>query len=133
MTPEAVARCNELLVRVRRPLDMAAQFVAAVAVAVLLADYLPLSLRIGYVAVTSAVLLSQLLCHRRFVADRERRRRATVWLGRFVVVYALNGLIFGAILAVLAALPHQPVPRSEEHTSELQSLMRSSYAVFGLT
>src|SRR3546814_17906930 len=97
MTPEAVARCNELLVRVRRPLDMAAQFVAAVAVAVLLADYLPLSLRIGYVAVTSAVLLSQLLCHRRFVADRERRRRATVWLGRFVVVYALNGLLFCAI------------------------------------
>src|SRR3546814_7088610 len=28
--------------------------------------------------------------------------------------------------AVLAALP----PRSEEHTSELQSLMRTSYAVF---
>src|SRR3546814_3308979 len=26
----------------------------------------------------------------------------------------------------------QPVPRSEEHTSELQSLMRSSYAVFCL-
>src|SRR3546814_11966879 len=110
MTPEAVARCNELLVRVRRPLDMAAQFVAAVAVAVLLADYLPLSLRIGYVAVTSAVLLSQLLCHRRFVADRERRRRATVWLGRFVVVNALNGLLFGHILAFLAALPPPPVP-----------------------
>src|SRR3546814_11780519 len=26
----------------------------------------------------------------------------------------------------------QPVPRSEEHTSELQSLMRNSYAVFCL-
>src|SRR3546814_3649036 len=25
-----------------------------------------------------------------------------------------------------------PAPRSEEHTSELQSLMRSSYAIFGL-
>src|SRR3546814_4609826 len=30
-----------------------------------------------------------------------------------------------------AALP--PAPRSEEHTSELQSLMRISYAVFCLT
>src|SRR3546814_9021427 len=28
--------------------------------------------------------------------------------------------------------PGQPVPRSEEHTSELQSLMRNSYAVFCL-
>src|SRR3546814_2274862 len=29
-------------------------------------------------------------------------------------------------------LPHQPIQRSEEHTSELQSLMRISYAVFCL-
>src|SRR3546814_6373833 len=28
--------------------------------------------------------------------------------------------------------PPQRAPRSEEHTSELQSLMRTSYAVFGL-
>src|SRR3546814_9647175 len=28
--------------------------------------------------------------------------------------------------------PHIPAPRSEEHTSELQSLMRISYAVFCL-
>src|SRR3546814_5663479 len=28
--------------------------------------------------------------------------------------------------------PHEPLPRSEEHTSELQSLMRNSYAVFCL-
>src|SRR3546814_4007107 len=27
-------------------------------------------------------------------------------------------------------MPHVPVTRSEEHTSELQSLMRSSFAVF---
>src|SRR3546814_17861837 len=35
---------------------------------------------------------------------------------------------------VLDPLEHQPrhVPRSEEHTSELQSLMRISYAVFCL-
>src|SRR3546814_5075799 len=31
-----------------------------------------------------------------------------------------------------AAMPTAPLPRSEEHTSELQSLMRSSYAVFCL-
>src|SRR3546814_5534708 len=29
-----------------------------------------------------------------------------------------------------AALSDKPCPRSEEHTSELQSLMRTSYAVF---
>src|SRR3546814_4919688 len=32
-----------------------------------------------------------------------------------------------------AQTAQQPVPRSEEHTSELQSLMRISYAVFCLT
>src|SRR3546814_9792063 len=32
-----------------------------------------------------------------------------------------------------AALPPAAVVRSEEHTSELQSLMRNSYAVFCLT
>src|SRR3546814_5815117 len=30
------------------------------------------------------------------------------------------------------AIFERPLPRSEEHTSELQSLMRISYAVFGL-
>src|SRR3546814_6135196 len=34
--------------------------------------------------------------------------------------------------AVAIALLHVPVDRSEEHTSELQSLMRTSYAVFCL-
>src|SRR3546814_3667416 len=32
----------------------------------------------------------------------------------------------------LRGRPVQPLPRSEEHTSELQSLMRNSYAVFCL-
>src|SRR3546814_10341315 len=42
-----------------------------------------------------------------------------------VFVYALiAGMIFGGILGAIA--------RSEEHTSELQSLMRISYAVFCL-
>src|SRR3546814_5576653 len=34
--------------------------------------------------------------------------------------------------AVLSGAPLPPAPRSEEHTSELQSLMRISYAVFCL-
>src|SRR3546814_2910765 len=38
----------------------------------------------------------------------------------------------GARLADVAAVEDQPVVRSEEHTSELQSLMRISYAVFCL-
>src|SRR3546814_4187294 len=36
------------------------------------------------------------------------------------------------VLEHLAQIAHRP-PRSEEHTSELQSLMRNSYAVFCLT
>src|SRR3546814_1075433 len=51
---------------------------------------------------------------------------------------ARSALALGASMAVLAAAPNQwlalvaVVPRSEEHTSELQSLMRISYAVFCL-
>src|SRR3546814_9051699 len=41
-----------------------------------------------------------------------------------------NSADFLALPAHLAQLP--PRPRSEEHTSELQSLMRNSYAVFAL-
>src|SRR3546814_10312735 len=43
-------------------------------------------------------------------------------------------MLFGPSLACDVADDHgTPVPRSEEHTSELQSLMRISYAVFCLT
>src|SRR3546814_9919050 len=38
-----------------------------------------------------------------------------------------------AFYGLRAALTNLPVERSEEHTSELQSLMRNSYAVFCLT
>src|SRR3546814_9143726 len=42
--------------------------------------------------------------------------------------------ISGAWIANLTALePYKPYVRSEEHTSELQSLMRTSYAGFCLT
>src|SRR3546814_4006075 len=40
-------------------------------------------------------------------------------------------LIFAGVV-LLAALHLVPIARSEEHTSELQSLMRISYAVFSL-
>src|SRR3546814_10130577 len=47
---------------------------------------------------------------------------------------ALRLLRFPPFIAVLASIPLRWVelPRSEEHTSELQSLMRRSYAVFCL-
>src|SRR3546814_9622536 len=41
----------------------------------------------------------------------------------------LAGISIGALNAAVIAGP----PRSEEHTSELQSLMRNSYALFCLT
>src|SRR3546814_6660393 len=44
--------------------------------------------------------------------------------------------ILACPLIYMLSLPHAPIdlhdPRSEEHTSELQSLMRISYAVFCL-
>src|SRR3546814_10479201 len=48
-------------------------------------------------------------------------------------VYAIAAQAVGATLRVAPALPADArMPRSEEHTSELQSLMRISYAVFCL-
>src|SRR3546814_1058538 len=55
--------------------------------------------------------------------DRKRRRRATPG-GRNTVQHLLDG-------PDVAVAIGSPV-RSEEHTSELQSLMRNSYAVFCL-
>src|SRR3546814_7984692 len=43
---------------------------------------------------------------------------------------AIGGYLIGLLLGVLSLYPD--IPRSEEHTSELQSLMRISYAVFCL-
>src|SRR3546814_3979893 len=63
---------------------------------------------------------------------------------RRVVVYVGDHLIAGPALGMQAGIHHQParapqftlqpseVHRSDEHTSELQSLMRISYAVFCL-
>ncbi|MCW0233462.1 MAG: ATP-binding protein [Ferrovibrio sp.] len=105
-----VARRNELLVRVRRPLDMALQVFAAVAVVLLLDDYLPLGLRLGYLAATASVVGLQYLTHRRFMADRERRSRAGAWRWRLIAVYSLNGALFGATAATIVSLPYEAAP-----------------------
>src|SRR3546814_3428171 len=46
--------------------------------------------------------------------------------------YAVRGPLDATIAVFDGRVNGQPFPRSEEHTSELQSLMRLSYAVFCL-
>src|SRR3546814_1225436 len=60
-------------------------------------------------------------------------RRGTFILG-LLVIYIGAALALFALRAgsVREGAPFAPVSRSEEHTSELQSLMRISYAVFCL-
>src|SRR3546814_1269108 len=61
-------------------------------------------------------------------------------LGIAVEAYALQPALYGTHAAIALCLGRgaavrrrsNPLPRSEEHTSELQSLMRISYAVFCL-
>src|SRR3546814_2329976 len=48
------------------------------------------------------------------------------------VLVLIDGVRVGSVSAGLTAFQDLPVDRSEEHTSELQSLMRISYAVFCL-
>src|SRR3546814_4988536 len=72
------------------------------------------------------------------VARAGRRRRMLSALGVLASGVALHGMALA--IDVNAATPEQlreirgigPKMRSEEHTSELQSLMRISYAVFCL-
>src|SRR3546814_1584053 len=47
-------------------------------------------------------------------------------------VGASRKAVVGAVVGTVAGLFFGPIGRSEEHTSELQSLMRISYAVFCL-
>src|SRR3546814_2406746 len=66
--------------------------------------------------------------HRAYRQDGRRR-------DRFVQVFATNadGIADERPIARDSRVRREPVvPRSEEHTSELQSLMRISYAVFCL-
>src|SRR3546814_6480769 len=55
---------------------------------------------------------------------------ATVALG--LLAYEIAGAKAGAVLGTAMAIKMVAYIRSEEHTSELQSLMRISYAVFCL-
>src|SRR3546814_3199302 len=62
------------------------------------------------------------------------RRRGAVLMARIkVMIVDDSALIRQLMTEILSADPElEVVGRSEEHTSELQSLMRISYAVFGL-
>src|SRR3546814_5880412 len=60
---------------------------------------------------------------------------AVAWLGRrreLTVGLISGNCNMGLLLAAFPPGTDGDVVRSEEHTSELQSLMRISYAVFGL-
>src|SRR3546814_5146471 len=65
-------------------------------------------------AAASGTLLRQHAAYGRLASPEDRRHRRRAGLQR-------------------RPRPHDPPLRSEEHTSELQSLMRTSYAVFCLT
>src|SRR3546814_5175344 len=59
-------------------------------------------------------------------------RKPTAQPGRHGVCHALHPQVAGGLVAGLANYCARLGNRSEEHTSELQSLMRISYAVFCL-
>src|SRR3546814_2377433 len=69
------------------------------------------------------------------VERQPHRRPPKIGLDRLRVEYRCNARLVGAGVDAQrpADRPRRPAPlRSEEHTSELQSLMRTSYAVFCL-
>src|SRR3546814_10398020 len=55
-----------------------------------------------------------------------------VYSHRYLVLGLLVGALLMGLLVTFMTTPQYPSTRSEEHTSELQSLMRISYAVFCL-
>src|SRR3546814_4729877 len=63
-----------------------------------------------------------------FRSNQQSAELMGVPVGRTTIgIYALSGFLSG-----LAGIAYTLYTRSEEHTSELQSLMRNSYAVFCL-
>src|SRR3546814_2015845 len=66
------------------------------------------------------------------LVERTRRVVRFTALGNAIVEKAHRVLREAEELADMAAAAAAPLVRSEEHTSELQSLMRISYAVFCL-
>src|SRR3546814_2835017 len=64
---------------------------------------------------------------------RSRWRPAAAWRRCTALIQAIDKLVFTDMNLVIGIyLDEQGAERSEEHTSELQSLMRISYAVFCL-
>src|SRR3546814_10490955 len=63
---------------------------------------------------------------------REWRLEEVLGVGGFGIVYKGRGIYFDELVAIKEYFPSAISERSEEHTSELQSLMRISYAVFCL-
>src|SRR3546814_6201231 len=69
------------------------------------------------------------------IGGRDVERFPSAVTGRRIAYVGANAYHFVGSLRdnLLYGLKHRPLrPRSEEHTSELQSLMRISYAVFCL-
>src|SRR3546814_4931845 len=58
----------------------------------------------------------------------------TISIAAWVMSYVSfhDGLVLSYVASMAAAMIASVIPRSEEHTSELQSLMRISYAAFCL-
>src|SRR3546814_7663109 len=63
---------------------------------------------------------------------REGFVRFWAGMGRLMLIFTLGALFANAFSSRIALLVSRLQFRSEEHTSELQSLMRISYAVFCL-
>src|SRR3546814_1574160 len=82
----------------------------------------------GYVWVDFFFILSGYVLSLNYLRPLGQRRSGAVW--RFIA--ARIARILPMHLFALALLVALAVGRSEEHTSELQSLMRISYAVFCL-
>src|SRR3546814_3664295 len=68
-------------------------------------------------------------CRANSVQPKERSRRP--YPRRSAIRQQMSAVPFGALQATRKSCTKER-SRSEEHTSELQSLMRNSYAVFGL-
>jgi len=101
-------RANDLLVRIRRPIDMAAQLGVACLVCLIIGDALPLWQRILYPVLTAVAVGGQFLLHRAFLHDRARNHANSArWRWGFAFVYAANGLLFGAALALLVLQPRE--------------------------
>src|SRR3546814_3569786 len=100
------------------------------------------SFQLSFAAVTAIVALHEVP----WVRERLMRREEPWWAAflRLLAGLLLTGIVVEAALAPIGLYHFNrmgaygafaniiAIPRSEEHTSELQSLMRSSYAVFCL-